>query len=196
MELRERIDRLSQQVLAPGAAAYLGKRLSRRLAALGSPPVLDVGCGYGSPLPDPHRRMIGIDRDEQRARARASHAATAVADAAALPFADGHFAASISIGLLHHLDNDAARRAIGEMMRVVRPGGRVVIFDAVLPASARRRPLAAMIRALDRGNAMRTEAELRGLFRGISDWRFKRVTYAATGLEGLWCVGVTPAAGA
>ncbi|MFD6175573.1 MULTISPECIES: demethylmenaquinone methyltransferase [unclassified Isoptericola] len=55
-------------------------------------------------------------------------------DATRLPFADGAFdAATISFGLRNVVDTDAA---LHEMLRVVRPGGRVVICEFSTPTWA------------------------------------------------------------
>jgi len=182
-----RADRLVQTILAPGAAAHIEARARDLLSpALGL--ILDVGCGFASPLVRLAVPHIGVDIDFARIKAADRCGGVVVADAVALPFADSTFAATVSIGLLHHLADAAARRAVGEMMRVVQPDGPVVILDGVRPAAARQRPLAAAIRALDRGRHMRDEGALLALFDGIPGWRHERVTYAATGLEGVWCI--------
>jgi hypothetical protein len=64
----------------------------------------------------------------------------------------------------------------------------VAILDAVLPASAMRRPVAAFIRRLDRGQHMRRESALRALLDPCGRWTYTRFTYSATGLEMLACV--------
>ncbi len=47
-----------------------------------------------------------------------------------LPFADGEFDLVLSVAAMHHIAApDAVRRALGEMARVTRPGGRVLIWD-------------------------------------------------------------------
>ena len=48
----------------------------------------------------------------------------------ALPFADASVAAAVSANLLEHVPDD--ERALAELRRVLRPGGRAVI---VVPAS-------------------------------------------------------------
>jgi SAM-dependent methyltransferase len=177
------VERLAAMLLAPGAAANVAMFARGLLAPAPYPsPILDVGCGSISPLAA--LRPIGVDLVQVRAHSR--RPLGIVADAAALPFADGTFPAVFSFGLLHELPDAAARHVIAEMMRVGRFAGRVAIFDGVRPNEGSR-PIAALIRRLD-GPHMRTERELRQLFDGRPTWHFERVTYAATGLEGMWCV--------
>ena len=177
----------TQSILALGAPEYLSARLSDWAKSLGSDdPVLDLGCGYASPLKEANIWAVGVDIDFQRLRNHATGLAV-LADAASLPFRNGSFAAAFSFGLLHHLDEGSARRAIGEALRVVRAGGLIVLFDGIMPESWRK-PVPKLIRALDGGNYMRDERALVALFDGLSGWSFERVTYAATGLEGVWCV--------
>lgn len=71
------------------------------------------------------------------------------------------------------------------MQRVTRAGGCTVIMDAVLPRSAWRRPVAALLRRLDRGRWMRTEAALTALLIPNEAWERGRLTYSLTGLEGM-----------
>lgn len=91
--------------------------------------VLEIGCGtaeYTHPL---SRRtgstVVGIDIvPEVLARARptvAANVALASADVEHLPFANGAFDAVVGNAVLHHLRLD---RAIPELLRVLRPGGR------------------------------------------------------------------------
>ena len=106
--------------------------------------VLDVGCGPGTgtiALAEhlgPAGRVVGVDRDPvmvSEAAAAAVNAGVAdrvrhrVADATALPFANGEFDACTSERLLQHLPPPAAAQAFAEMARVVRPEGRLVIVD-------------------------------------------------------------------
>ena len=94
-------------------------------------------------------------------------------------------------GLLHHLDDQDALRAVGEFARVARPGGRIVVFDGVLPERALRRPFAALVRRFDRGRWMRRQAALqRILDHAPLAWVSKRICYTATGLEGLLAVAL------
>lgn len=128
------------------AAARLvadGKRLSHlRMRIAPGHAVLDVGCGPGTDtltlaeLVGPEGRVEGIDHDAAmvaEADLRAADAGRSArvrhrqGDAYALPFADAEFDAARSERLFLHLDDPG--RAVAEMVRVVRPGGRVVVMD-------------------------------------------------------------------
>ncbi|HKU95394.1 MAG TPA: methyltransferase domain-containing protein [Vineibacter sp.] len=102
--------------------------------------ILDVGCGAGSldrllaRRPGAAHRITAVDTNpfllrEAEALAAAEGVAGAIrflqADAQALPFDDGAFECAYSVTVLEECDAD---RAIAEMIRVVRPGGRVGII--------------------------------------------------------------------
>jgi SAM-dependent methyltransferase len=100
--------------------------------------VLEVACGPGTLAPYlaagvAPGHVTAIDRDAgmiARAEARGDVGVTyRVADAMDLPFPDAHFDAAVSytgIGVMPD-----PRRAISEMVRVVRPGGTVAVAEAV-----------------------------------------------------------------
>lgn len=120
-----------------------GKQMSYdRMCIAPGATVLDVGCG---PATDtvalaervgPEGRVYGIDADAEmiaEADRRAAHAGVSdrvehgVGDAYSLPFADGQFDAVRTERLFLHLHDP--ERAVAEMVRVTRPGGRIVLFD-------------------------------------------------------------------
>lgn len=106
--------------------------------------VLDVGCGAGTDLllaarrVGPRGRAIGIDMTEaMRARARASAAACGLAnvdvregDATRLPVEDTSVDVVIANGVLNLVPDK--RRAVAEIARVLKPGGRIQIADIVI----------------------------------------------------------------
>jgi ubiquinone/menaquinone biosynthesis C-methylase UbiE/GNAT superfamily N-acetyltransferase len=100
---------------------------------------LDVGCGMGDEVRliaervGPSGRAVGVDVSSDllaaaRERTPAGLAAEfVVADAHALPFADGEFAAARVERTLQHVTGPPD--VIGQMARVVRAGGRVVAVE-------------------------------------------------------------------
>lgn len=112
--------------------------LRARIGAGPDDEVLDVACGPGRLTLDlaPHvRRITGIDltpgmlaqAQAALAESGAGNVAFVQGDAAALPFADGAFSIVISSAAFHHFA--APGRVLAEMVRVCRPGGRVVVSD-------------------------------------------------------------------
>ena len=182
------IYRLSQFLLSLGIDK-ITPRIKQLLTEL--PPasrVLDVGCGPSSWLWRVGLCPVGLDLSFAYILTfsqRRGQAVTGSADV--LPFLDNSFDGVWSIGLLHHLPDDLARQAVSEMLRICRPGGYIVIVDAVLPEPAWQRPVAWMIRRLDRGRFMRTQKTLESIIFQREGWVCERITYSLTGLEGLIC---------
>jgi len=91
--------------------------------------VLDVGCGTGGDLAAIGvNRAFGLDTSKTMCgRAAARGAAVCRGEAGALPFSDGSFAACRADRVLQHLGDPVA--AIGELLRVTRSGGSIVLAD-------------------------------------------------------------------
>jgi SAM-dependent methyltransferase len=181
--------RITQAVLAPGARhrleSYL-RDLSEDLGCTG--PSLDVGCGPRSWLTAVGLRPIGLDLAYPYASTLRKGGTPAVTGSATdLPFEDASIGSVWSIGVLHHLNDDMARAAVREMVRVARPGGAIVIFDGVLP-TLHARPVVWLLRKLDRGRYMRTQSRLQSLLNHELPWSCKRLNYSFIGHEGVLCV--------
>lgn len=105
-----------------------------RLPTLTSGRVLDVGCGNGRFLP---RGGVGIDVDPDRLRAARDRSHLLVhADARALPFADATFDTVYAHRVLN--DTREVDRALAEIVRVLRSGGRLLIFTRAREAAGDR----------------------------------------------------------
>mgnify|MGYP001065270285 CR=1 FL=1 len=98
--------------------------------------VLDVGCGNGYVLSKYASEgakvygvditKAGIDLCEKRFEYLGLKGDFRVADAQALPFEDNTFDCVCSVGVLHHVPN--TQRAIDEIYRVLKPGGRLIVM--------------------------------------------------------------------
>ncbi|MBJ6725904.1 class I SAM-dependent methyltransferase [Geomesophilobacter sediminis] len=104
--------------------------------------VLDVACGPGIVASEFARRskaVTGIDLTpamiEQAKRHQQEQGLTNLAwelgDIGRLPFADDSFSIVVTRYSFHHLLHPA--QALAEMIRVCRPGGRVLVADVALP---------------------------------------------------------------
>ena len=104
--------------------------------------VLDIGCGSGVVTRDLARRVgaggsvVGLDPSAALLTVAAELADDAglagritwrEGDARALPFDDGAFDAAVAVTALCHIPD--GEHAVPELVRVVRPGGRVGVFD-------------------------------------------------------------------
>ena len=135
-------------------------RLLDSLSWRGDEQVLDVGCGRGLAAIGVARRLttgrvIGVDiwsqvdlsdngPDTARANADAEGVRDRVTfetgDARALPFADACFDVVVSMTALHNIASaDDRALALSEIGRVLRPGGRLALFDIFKAGEYRRR---------------------------------------------------------
>jgi ubiquinone/menaquinone biosynthesis C-methylase UbiE len=133
----------------------------RRVAAA-TPPggvVVDVGAGTGTlaiaiTTARPDARIVAVDGDpEALGLARRKRGAGAVdwqeGLAGELELGDGSADAAVMSLLLHHLAGDAKRRALADVRRILRPGGRLVIADWGRPQDPAMRVAFAALQAFD-----------------------------------------------
>ena len=119
------------RALPPEVARALTQALMGELEAARATSVLEVGVGTGRiarPLAERGPRVCGVDiAPRMIARLREQLGPQHVGpdlllgDATALPFADGAFRAAIMVHVLHLVSS--AERALGELRRVLEPGG-------------------------------------------------------------------------
>ena len=127
-----------------GGRHHAWRRTASRLVASGvEGPGLDVAAGTGDFAISLARQpsishVVGLDstaemlaraRPKTRRRDLAQSVSFVLGDAHHLPFPDGHFAAvTVGFGIRNFTD---IGRALKEMERVIRPGGRVAVLEIV-----------------------------------------------------------------
>lgn len=128
------------------AVSWLGARSAhRRVVAAAEPApgttVLEIGCGTGNLLiaavrAQPGATVVGLDPDPaalERARTKAQRRGLAIrveqGFADQLPHPDGSVDQVLSAFMFHHLPADAKRAMLGEVRRVLVPGGSLLLAD-------------------------------------------------------------------
>ncbi|MEQ9078677.1 MAG: bifunctional demethylmenaquinone methyltransferase/2-methoxy-6-polyprenyl-1,4-benzoquinol methylase UbiE [Sandaracinaceae bacterium] len=119
---------------------------------------------------DPSVNMLAIGRDKARADAVDGRVKLVEGDAQALPFDDDRFdGVTIAFGIRNMPDR---ARALAEMARVTRPGGRVAILELSEPRSGLLGPLA-------RFHVHHVVPTLGGLLSGKKEYRYLQQSIAA-----------------
>jgi SAM-dependent methyltransferase len=122
--------------------------------------VLDLGAGTGTLAIMARRRaaceVIGIDADPEIleiARRKAGGAGTEVrfdeGTATELPYEDASFDRVLSTLFFHHLTSADKRKTLGEVVRVLRPGGELHLADFSVPADPVQAVLSWQVRLFD-----------------------------------------------
>lgn len=145
-------------------------------------PVLDIGCGSGEIAPDRlGLRIIGLDLDTSLMHYawRRGYESLVCGHTAALPFGDNTLGGAILCKLGHHLSDKDLRHAVAEALRVLRPGGRLVILDP-WPGSAATTLVHRIITRLEIGAFHRTlDQTLKHVqgFQVLSTKNFRKKSY-------------------
>ena len=134
--------------------------------------VLDLGCGPGDILQFlPAVEYVGyginpayIERARKRFGDRGKFYCQAVEANLSL---ENHFDVVIAHGVLHHLDDDAARALFRVARRALKPGGRLVTFDGCYAEG--QSALARLFLSLDRGRHVRGREAYEELARSAFD---------------------------
>jgi ubiquinone/menaquinone biosynthesis C-methylase UbiE len=176
---RERFAKTADRVAAlqDARAAELEERVVRFVAPSGDERALDSGTGSGAlalALAQHVREVVGVDLvpellEQARNRAeRFSNVSFVEGDATKLPFEYGSFDLAGSLRTLHHIPRPEL--AMAELVRVTRPGGRVLVVDQIVSVD----PLVALElnrfeRARDPSHVRAlADVDLRGLFESNS----------------------------
>jgi ubiquinone/menaquinone biosynthesis C-methylase UbiE len=122
--------------------------------------ILDLGCGPGTlarlvARTCPEAEVVGVEPDPvmgERARRVGGNVRVVAASATALPTDppfDRPFDVVVSTLMFHHLHPDDKRAALGEALRVLAPGGRLVVADWGPPTGWSGRAAFAVTRLFD-----------------------------------------------
>jgi SAM-dependent methyltransferase len=119
-----------------GFRAFVAPMLEAATAGQPHPRILDCGAGTGAniPLLEKYGAAFAIERAWRGLQFAQSHRITRLTQAtvAALPFVDASFDATVSFDVLYCLEDPVETAAIGEMFRVLRPGGALVVNVAAM----------------------------------------------------------------
>lgn len=111
---------------------YHVKLIREHLGGLCGKRVLDVGCGKGRFArlfheQEPSAEIWGLDISEEMLRYVPQGIHTRAGSMTELPFEDAYFDAAYATESLEHAVEIG--KAVGEICRVVKPGGRIAIID-------------------------------------------------------------------
>ena len=165
--------------------------------------VLDVGCGTGAlafaaKARTPGAVVYGIDASPEmidvarrKAGRRRMPVEFEVAAIESLPFGNGEFDVVLSSLMLHHLPPDVKQAGLAEVVRVLKPGGRMVVVDF---AGAGHGPIGHVAALFGHGH---THGVVEDLLEAIRAAGFSQVEVAATRFKSLVFVlaRIEPAAG-
>jgi len=120
-----------------GFAAFVRPMLALAVAGVDHPRILDAGCGTGRMLGllGMLGRCHGFDMNATGLSFAVNQGYRSLARATVtrVPFADGTFDLVTSFDVLYALEASDERRAIAEMVRVLKPGGRLLVNVAAMP---------------------------------------------------------------
>lgn len=169
-QAQQHVYRLLRRMIWRMTGEFNRNRELRNLYDPAGKDVLLYGCGPANEavglLSRGARSVSGFDISEAEiAKGRRPGIDLRVADAHDTPYADDSFDLIVGSGILHHLDLAVA---LGEIQRILRPGGRVVFLEPLA-----QNPILRLGRLLTPGARTADEHPLR-----VSDWDLCAASFA------------------
>lgn len=134
--------------------------------------IIDVGCSTGAcaaSIIDMHANdYVGVDIDPRYVDAAARRSPDGrffEMDAREMSFPDETFDLAMFVGVMHHMDDALVQACLKEVLRVLKPSGRVIVAEPVFTPG---RWLSTVLLKMDRGRYIRDEPGYRALFDGFS----------------------------
>ena len=140
---------LAVNIITLGQAHHLRKMTVDHALIQPGDSVLDVGCGTGAVTLlaktrsgkdgkahgiDPAPEMIAVAR--KKAARKGLEIDFRVGVIESLPFPDASMDVVTSSLMMHHLPDDLKARGLAEVYRVLKPGGRLLVFDFMRPTKS------------------------------------------------------------
>ncbi len=137
----------------------------------GSQKVLDIGCSTAACAV----QIINFDRNDYTgidisdhyidlAKKKKLKGKFLCMDARQMDFDNEYFDVAMLVGVLHHMNDSDVRACLKEVLRVLKPGGVLLISEAVFTQDLL---LSNILISLDRGRNVRSAAEHKPFFEGF-----------------------------
>jgi ubiquinone/menaquinone biosynthesis C-methylase UbiE len=136
----------------------LGQRLSTLDLACGPGAFADLFAGDDYVGVDLNARYIDYAR-------RHRQGTFVVGDARQVELPDARFDQILVFGLLHHLDDAAARAVLSESKRMLKPGGRMLVIEDI-PTRSRLNLIGHLLHNIENGDYIRPAEKYRELYAG------------------------------
>jgi SAM-dependent methyltransferase len=141
-------DGRDESVSPPLLSAAVRNKMLRKFLRFGpGDVVLDLGCGSGRFAVwnlDSGAQFIGVDTGTFFAAESRANLDLVVGELRTLPFADGSVTKAYAIDVVEHLSPESLQVMLGEINRVLAPGGSLFIYTHVMQLS----PLAPVLAAV------------------------------------------------
>jgi SAM-dependent methyltransferase len=129
-----------------GRRKIIEKVLRRKLAGPGPRRLLSVGCGPAEglewllPFAGPGGKVFGLDLEPQHAQSIPEQIEFVVGRVERTPLTDSYFDVILALDVFEHLDDDQA--ALREAVRLLKPGGLLLLTVPALPSLWGRQDIA------------------------------------------------------